>query len=71
MDITYDEFMNVQLERLSQRYKDVIKIERLNGINNNESTQFRIYFKKYTEIITMTPNRKPHDTTFKLVSIRS
>ena len=71
MDITYDEFMNVQLEYLNQRYKDVIKIERLNGINNNESTQFRLYFETYTEIIIMTPNRKPYDTTFKLVSVLS
>lgn len=69
MNITYDEFMDMQLERLSQRYDNVIKIERLNGVNNNESTQFRLYFEKYTEIITMTPNREPHDTSFRLVNV--
>ncbi|MGC1426459.1 MAG: hypothetical protein WA833_07115 [Nitrosotalea sp.] len=70
MNITYDEFMNMQLERLSQCYKNVIKIERLNGINNNQSTQFKLYFERYIEVITMTPNQEPHDTSFRLVNVQ-
>ena len=70
MDITYDEFMDMQFEYFSQRYKKFFKIERLNGVNNKESTQFRIYFRNYTEIITMTPNRKPHDNEFRLVKVQ-
>lgn len=61
--------MDMQLERLSQRYENVIKIEKYEGISNNESTQFKLYFKNYIEIITITPNREPHDTNFRLVNV--
>ena len=70
MNITYDEFMDMHFEYFSQRYKKFLKIERLNGVNNRESTQFRIYCRNFTEIITMTPDRKPHDTEFRLVKVQ-
>lgn len=67
MNITFDEFMDVELERLSQR-KNVIKIERSVGIHNVQSNQFKLYFNSYVEVIYMTPNREPHDIEFRLVN---
>jgi hypothetical protein len=68
MNITYDEFMYMQLERLSQ-HNNVIKIERLQGINNDKSNQFKVYYKKYINVIKITPNHEPHDTKFRLVNV--
>jgi len=70
MNILYDEFMDMQLERLSQR-KNVIKIERLQGINNDKSNQFKVYYAKYVDVIRITPNCEPHDTIFRLVHVWS
>ena len=68
MNVTYEEFMDLQIDRLSKKYENITKIERSYGVNNSQSNEFKLYFQENTPkiIIKITPGQ-PHDFAFKLV----